>query len=262
MIVDKIVKATKVRVEKSERLLSLKDLKSRVCKTLSPFAFEEALKGDDVAFICELKKASPSKGIISADFPFMQIAHDYEKAGASALSVLTEPDFFLGRNEYLTEIKEAVKIPVLRKDFIVSDYQIYESRLIGADAILLICSILKTETIREYIAIAESLGMSCLVEAHNEEEVASALDASAKIIGVNNRNLQTFEVDINNSLRLRKLVPPSILFVSESGISCADDIDKLRKNGTNAVLIGETLMRCANKKEQLELLKGSHYDKS
>jgi indole-3-glycerol phosphate synthase len=226
----------------------------------NPFAFEQALARKQaagaIAFICEVKKASPSKGVIAADFPYIEIARDYQAAGADAISVLTEPDYFQGSNDYLTEIKEQVTIPVLRKDFIIDAIQIYEASLIGADAILLICSILDTDTIREYLEIADALGLSALVEAHDEAEVEQALAAGARVIGVNNRNLKTFEVDLQNSIRLRQLVPPEILFVSESGIRTAEDIAKLRENGTNAVLIGETLMRSGDKKAALDQLRG------
>jgi len=248
MILDKIVEHTKIRLEALKAAKPLDEVKAaaRMFKTSTPYAFENALKTNDIAFICELKKASPSKGIIAEHFPYIQIAEEYEKAGASAISVLTEPDFFMGCNEYLTEIKKTVKIPVLRKDFIIDPYQIYEASLIGADAVLLICSLLDTAHLKAYIKIADSLGLSCLVEAHDEREIYSALDAGARVIGVNNRNLKTFEVDINTSANLRRLVPKNKTFVSESGIKTREDISILRQNGTNAVLIGETLMRSEN----------------
>lgn len=258
MILDQIVATTSKRVAALKEATSLEALKSQVKPAEMPFAFEKALKkaAGEIAFICEVKKASPSKGVIAADFPYQTIARDYQAAGADAISVLTEPDFFQGSNDYLTAIKAQVRIPVLRKDFIIDPIQIVEARLIGADAILLICSILSTEQIREYLELADELGISALVEAHDEAEVAQALAAGARVIGVNNRNLKTFEVDIDNSIRLRQLVPPEILFVSESGIQTPEDIEKLRENGTNAVLIGETLMRCGDKKAALEQLRG------
>ncbi|MGL5512119.1 MAG: indole-3-glycerol phosphate synthase TrpC, partial [Sporomusa sp.] len=246
----------KLRVEACKSTAPLEKIKALATKSDNPFAFEKALATNDIAFICEVKKASPSKGIIAGSFPYLQIAKDYQAAGASAISVLTEPSFFLGSNEYLEQIKQAVNIPILRKDFIIDEYQIYESRMIGADAILLICSILASNTIKAYIEIADQLGMSCLVEAHDEAEIKSAISVGARVIGVNNRNLKTFEVDITNSINLRKLVPTEIIFVSESGISTASDIKKLRENGTNAVLIGETLMRSENKKRELDKLRG------
>lgn len=220
------------------------------------FPFRKALSGDEISFICEVKRASPSKGLIAPDFPYLDIARDYERAGASAISCLTEPFWFKGRDEYLAEISNAVTIPVLRKDFTVDEYMIYQAKTLGASAVLLICSILSKEQLSEYLGIAHSLGLSALVEAHDEDEVRTALSVGAGIIGVNNRDLRTFTVDINNSARLRKLVPPEILFVSESGIKTAADIEALRSNGTNAVLIGETLMRSPDKKAALDELRG------
>lgn len=196
------------------------------------------------------------RGSIAPDFPYLDIASDYERAGASAISCLTEPFWFKGRDEYLAEISNAVTIPVLRKDFTVDEYMIYQAKTLGASAVLLICSILSKEQLSEYLGIAHSLGLSALVEAHDEDEVRTALSVGAGIIGVNNRDLRTFTVDINNSARLRKLVPPEILFVSESGIKTAADIEALRSNGTNAVLIGETLMRSPDKKAALDELRG------
>ncbi|MBI4856644.1 MAG: indole-3-glycerol phosphate synthase TrpC [Acetobacterium woodii] len=260
MILDRIVAATAKRVAALKETTSLEILKSQAKRSETPFAFEKALAQKssvgEIAFICEVKKASPSKGVIAADFPYVEIARDYQAAGADAISVLTEPDFFQGSNAFLTEIKEQVSIPVLRKDFIIDAIQIYEASRIGADAILLICSILDVEQIRDYLEIADALGLSALVEAHDEAEVKQALAAGARMIGVNNRNLKTFEVDLDNSIQLRQLVPPEILFVSESGIRTPEDIDKLRVNGTNAVLIGETLMRSGDKKAELDKLRG------
>lgn len=219
------------------------------------FPFEKALRMKELAFICEVKKASPSKGILDEAFPYLEIAREYEDAGAAAISVLTEPDWFLGSDEYLREIRKAVKIPILRKDFTVDPYQIYEAKLIGADAILLICSLLDQEQLTEYLKLAQELGLSALVEAHTEEEIEAALKADAKIIGVNNRNLKTFEVDITTSFRLRKLVPERILFISESGIKTPEDVAKLREVNVSGVLIGETFMRSKDKKEQLAILR-------
>ena len=219
------------------------------------FPFLSALKQDDIAFICEVKKASPSKGLIAPDFPYLQIAKEYEEAGAAAISVLTEPYYFQGSNEYLSEIADNVKIPVLRKDFTVDEYMIYEAKVIGASAILLICAILSQEELNQYLDIAHSLGLSVIVEAHDAAEVQMALDAGAGIIGVNNRDLKTFTVDINNSARYRSMVPDHIVFISESGIKTPEDIQRLRENGTNAVLIGETFMRSQNKKAELAKLR-------
>lgn len=202
-----------------------------------------------MSFICEVKKASPSKGIIAEDFPYMQIAGEYEKAGAAAISCLTEPYYFKGSDDYLKEIAEHVQIPVLRKDFTVDEYMIYEAKVLGASAVLLICAILTDEELARFQKIADSLGLSALVEAHTEEEVRRAIASGARIIGVNNRDLKTFKVDINTSTRLRKLVPDDIVYVSESGIRNAEDIAALYKNNTDAVLIGETLMRAPDKKK-------------
>ncbi len=219
------------------------------------FEFEKALRGDDLSFICEVKKASPSKGIIAETFPYLQIAKDYEAAGASAISCLTEPKWFLGSDKYLKEIASAVSIPVLRKDFTVCEYQIYEAKTLGASAVLLICALLNSNTISKYIKICDELGISAVVEAHDESEVKSALSAGARIIGVNNRNLKDFSVDVNNSTRYREMIPAGTVFVSESGIKTHDDIEILLKNKTNAVLIGETLMRADDKTTALKELK-------
>ena len=218
------------------------------------FEFEKALKGDTLSFICEVKKASPSKGIIVKEFPYLQIAKEYETAGASCISCLTEPKWFMGCDEYLKEIASTVSIPVLRKDFTVNSYQIYEAKMLGAKAVLLICALLDTDTIKEYISICDTLGISALVEAHNEDEVNSALKAGARIIGVNNRNLKDFSVDVNNSTRYRKMIPSDVVFVSESGINSHKDIEVLLNNKTNAVLIGESFMRSKDKKKKLEEL--------
>jgi indole-3-glycerol phosphate synthase len=261
MILDNIVEYTKIRLETLKAHNSLDALKAAAKKfqTYIPYTFENALKTKDIAFICEVKKASPSKGVIAEHFPYLQIAKEYERAGANAISVLTEPHFFMGSNEYLREIKKVVNIPVLRKDFVIDPYQIYEAQLIGADAILLICSLLDTKQLKEYIKIADSLGLSSLVEAHDEVELNSALEAGARVIGVNNRNLKTFEVDISTSMKLRKLVPTDKVFVSESGIKTNEDISELRQNGTNAVLIGETLMRSGDISAELQRLKAIRF---
>ncbi|WP_270505077.1 indole-3-glycerol phosphate synthase TrpC [Eubacterium limosum] len=258
MILDKLAASARVRVDRLKAERSLESVREEALsiKPEKPFCFEAALKKEDIAFICEVKKASPSKGLIAPDFPYVHIARDYEAAGADAISVLTEPEYFLGSDDYLSAVKRAVNIPVIRKDFTIDPYQIYEARIIGADAVLLICAFLDTEVLTEYIRIADTLGLTALVEAHDAAEVASALEAGARVIGVNNRNLKTFEVDIENSARLRQLVPEHITFVSESGIKTPGDIDALRKNGTDAVLIGETLMRSSRKAEELARLRG------
>lgn len=221
------------------------------------FSFERALQKPGISFICECKKASPSKGLIAPDFPYLQIAKEYEAAGADCISILTEPKWFLGSDSYLKEIAGTVSIPCLRKDFTVDEYMIYEARLLGASAVLLICSILSEAQIKEYINICDTLGLSALVEAHDDKEVQMALNAGARIIGVNNRNLKDFSVDTDNSRRLRELIPQDVLFVSESGVSTAEDVSKLREIGADAVLIGETLMRATNKKAKLKELRGN-----
>ena len=257
MILDEIAESTRKRVDSVKRQKG-DEIKAKAlsmdCST--GFPFEAALKKQGISFICEVKKASPSKGIIADEFDYLKIAKDYEAAGADALSVLTEPEYFKGSDKILSDISKNVKIPILRKDFTIDSYQIYEAKTIGASAVLLICALLPTRILAEYIEIAHSLGLSALVEAHDENEIRSALEAGAKIIGVNNRNLKDFTVDINNSARLRKAVPQDILYVSESGIKTRDDIAVLEQNGTNAVLIGETLMKSADKKTALDNLRG------
>lgn len=258
MILDEIAAKTRERVSEAKRGVSPQEIRA-AAESLNKntgFPFLRALKGEDIAFICEVKKASPSKGVIAEDFPYLQIAQDYEKAGAAAISCLTEPYWFLGSGDYLKEIAENVKIPVLRKDFTVDEYMIYETKTLGAAAVLLICSILSERQLSEYLETAHSLGLSALVEAHNETEIETAVKVGAKIIGVNNRNLQTFSVDTENSAHLRDLVPRDRVFVSESGIQSADDIDGLRKIGADAVLIGETLMRAPDKSAKIAELRG------
>lgn len=256
-ILDKLVEHAFERVKTAKKSVSLDEIKS--CAFALPkddFEFEKALRKPDISFICECKKASPSKGIIAEDFPYLEIAKEYEKAGADCISVLTEPKWFLGSDNYLKEIAVAVSVPCLRKDFTVSDYQIYEAKLLGAKAVLLICSILSAEQIREYIGICDRLGISALVEAHDESEVKLAVNSGARIIGVNNRNLKDFSVDTDNSRRMRELVPKDIIFVSESGVQTAEDVQKLHEIGADAVLVGETLMRAENKKAKLSELRG------
>ena len=221
------------------------------------FAFEKALHKPGISFICECKKASPSKGLIAPDFPYLEIAKEYEAAGADAISVLTEPKWFLGKDDYLREIAREVSVPCLRKDFTVDEYMIYEAKVLGASSVLLICSILEEEKIDQYISICDELGLSALVEAHDEKEVEKALKAKARIIGVNNRNLKDFSVDTDNSLKLRRQIPKEVLFVSESGVKTAEDVEKIRQIGADGVLIGETLMRAKDKKAKLLELEGT-----
>jgi indole-3-glycerol phosphate synthase len=247
------------RVEKRKMQLP-QDLMQGAVKRMvdkkADFPFEAALRKGGISMICEVKKASPSKGILDDEFPYLQIAAEYEKAGADAISVLTEPDWFLGSDRQLTEIRQSVNVPILRKDFTVDSYQIYEAKLIGADAILFICALLDLPRLKEYIDIAHGLGLSAVVEAHDEEEVRAALEAGARIIGVNNRDLKTFQVDLDTSIRLRSMVPDDILYISESGIKSPNDIKKLREHQVDAVLIGETLMKSSEKKKLIADLRG------
>ena len=258
-ILEQIAAQTRERIEAEKRQTPTEELIRQIEATeqkKSKQSFYEALKKPGMSYICEVKKASPSKGLIASDFPYLDIAKEYEAAGASAISCLTEPFRFLGKDAYLQEIAAQVEIPVLRKDFTVDEYMIYQARLLGASAVLLICTILDDQELLEYRELAESLGMDALVEAHDEEEVARALKAGAKIVGVNNRDLKTFKVDMNNSIRLRNLAPYNVVFVSESGIKNAGDIAILERNRVGAVLIGETLMRSPDKKAALEELNG------
>ena len=297
MILDEIAEKTKKRVAEQKKKVPLEEMKRRALDIVaretnngsspySKFLFRDNLAADGISFICEVKKASPSKGLIAPDFPYVEIAKEYEAAGASAISVLTEPFYFQGSNQFLMDIKKEVNIPLLRKDFTVDEYMIYEAKVIGASAVLLICAILDDEQLASYLQLAHELGMSALVEAHDEEEVRRAIACGAGIIGVNNRDLRTFTVDIMNSVRLRKLIPDMVpakrsqmkestkgstkgpdpfvecsvhqkmVYVSESGIKTKEDIDRLKANGTDAVLIGETFMRSPDKKKLFAELRG------
>ena len=262
-ILEEIAKKTRERVAAAKETTPISVLREAAEAKLARnndlrggFAFAKALRAPGMSFICEVKKASPSKGIIARDFPWLSIAREYEAAGAAAISCLTEPYWFLGSDRYLEEIAAAVSIPVLRKDFTVDEYMIYEAKVLGASAVLLICSILEDGQLRDFLQLAAALQMDALVEAHTEAELSRAVAAGAKIIGVNNRNLADFTVDIENSRRLRSLAPANVLFVSESGIKTPGDIAALYENGTDAVLIGETLMRAADKKAMLQYLAG------
>ena len=261
MILDKIVEATKIRVAQEKQVESPEAVKAAALALPSDtgFPFEAALRQQDFNFICEVKKASPSKGIIAEHFPYLDIAKEYEVAGAAAISVLTEPDFFKGDKKYLQEIASTVKIPVLRKDFIIDEYQIYQAKVWGASAILLICACLDVPTLTKFRELADSLGLSSLVEAHDEKEVQMAIDCGARIIGVNNRNLKDFTVDVQNSVRLRNLVQDDVIFVSESGLETPEDIQVLRDNNIGVALMGETFMRSPNKVEKLAYLYGPTY---
>ena len=251
-VLDRLAGYARERVKAAKEQKSLAQIREEaLALPKGEFAFEQALKKEGLSFICECKKASPSKGLIAPDFPYLQIAKEYEAAGADAISVLTESREFLGSDAYLREIAAVVNIPCLRKDFTVDEYMIYEAKLLGAAAVLLICSLLTEEQIRKYLAICDKLGLSALVEAHDEAEVKMALNAGARIIGVNNRNLKDFSVDLNNSANLRELVPADIIFVAESGIKEAEDVKAAVEMGASAVLVGEALMRVEDKKNKL-----------
>ena len=265
-ILDELADYARVRVARAKEQQPLEEIREEARQLWQeqqkagalPFRFEKALAdGEEIHFICECKKASPSKGLIAPEFPYLDIARQYEAAGAAAISVLTEPKWFLGSLDYLREISAAVETPCLRKDFTVDPYMIYEAKTAGASAILLIAAILDTETIEAYLGIADELGLSAIVEAHDEEEVASAVAAGARIIGVNNRNLKDFTVDIHNSIRLRELAPREAIFVAESGIKTPEDVEELRRNGVNAVLVGEQLMRATSPAAELKRLRGN-----
>jgi indole-3-glycerol phosphate synthase len=262
-ILEEIAGRTRERIREEKHLTPLAQLKEQIREREEreqaagkKQTFLHALKEPGMSYICEVKKASPSKGLIAPYFPYLKIAKEYEEAGASAISCLTEPYYFQGADSYLREITDAVNIPVLRKDFTVEEYMIYQARAFGASAVLLICSLLDDAELRDFRQLAESLGMDALVEAHDDAEVERAVHTGARIIGVNNRDLKTFTVDMGNSIRLRQLAPADTVFVSESGIRIEEDIRRLRENQVDAVLIGETLMRSDKKKEALQLLNG------
>ena len=260
-ILDQLAAYARERVNEARRKLPFEELKKQAL-SLTPseresFAFENALTTPGRSFVCDCKKPSPSKGLIAPDLPYVRIAGESAAAGADCISVLTEPKWFLGSDRYLREIADAVKIPCLRKDFTVDEYMIYEAKVLGASAVLLICSILEEEQMAEYIGLSNELGLSVLAETHDETEVEMALEAGARVIGVNNRNLRDFSVDTGNSTRLRKLIPQDVLFVSESGVGSAEDVAALSEIGADAVLVGETLMRAADKKARLQELRGA-----
>lgn len=256
-ILDQIAGYAKERTAQARRNVSFTEIRQQaLAMPKGTFSFEKALQKPDLSFICECKKASPSKGLIAEDFPWLSIALEYEAAGADCISVLTEPKWFLGSDTYLKEIARSVRIPCLRKDFTVDEYMIYEAKLLGASAVLLICSILSEAQLKEYLEICDDLGLSALVEIHSEAEAAMAVRSGARLIGVNNRNLKDFSVDTGNSRRLRELIPEEILFVSESGVKTPEDVRQIREIGADAALVGETLMRAGYKTEKLKELKG------
>lgn len=259
MILDEIVKSTKKRVIRDKEKQGAEEIKKRALamNRETGLPFEKMLEKENIQFICEVKKASPSKGVIAEEFPYLDIAREYEKAGAGAVSVLTEPEFFQGSPRFLAEIRREVEIPLLRKDFIIDEYQIYQAKVLGADAALLICSILEGKVMGEYIQICDELGLSALVEVHDEREMEQALEAGARIIGVNNRNLKDFTVDIENSIRLRDQAPDYVAFVAESGIGSRQDVKRLEEARVDGVLVGESLMRSPDKKAMLDRLRGT-----
>ena len=256
-ILDALAAHARERVEEKKRKLPLAELKRQLRdrEALSGFSFEAALREQGLSVIAEVKKASPSKGVIAEHFPYLEIAKAYEAAGASCISVLTEPKWFLGDDRYLREIAASVSLPCIRKDFTVDPYLIYEARELGASAVLLICALLGRAELEEYLGIAEELGLSALVEAHDEEEVERAAEVGARVIGVNNRDLKSFTVNMENSLRLRAAAPDNCIFIAESGVRTPDDTRALRTVGVDGILVGEALMRAENKAELLKALR-------
>ena len=256
-MLDEIVEKTKERLVESKSNKSLEELKEEVQKLeiTQDFPFKKALSGDEISIIAEIKRASPSKGLITEDFDYLTIAKEYEEAGASAISVLTEPYFFKGSNDYLKEISQCVGIPILRKDFVIDEYMIWEAKALGASAVLLIVSILSIVELKKFLDLAHDLGLSAIVETHDGDEIRTALNVGAEIIGVNNRDLTDFTVNIENSINLRRCVSGDIIFISESGIKTPQDVRKLKENDVHAVLIGETLMKSDDKKSMISELK-------
>ena len=256
-MLDEIVEKTKQRIEDEKKIITLDDLKNEVSlmKIEDDFPFKRALMEEDISIIAEVKRASPSKGLIAEDFDYLAIAKEYEDAGASAISVLTEPYFFMGSDDYLRDIAANVSIPVLRKDFVVDEYMIWQAKAIGASAVLLIVSVLDIVQLKKYLDLAHDLGLSAIVETHDGDEIRRALTVGAEIIGVNNRDLTDFTVDIENSINLRRCVSGDVVFISESGIKTKEDVTRLKENDVDSVLIGETLMKCDDKKAMISELK-------
>ena len=257
VMLDEIVEKTKLRIDEEKKIKSLDDLKAEVLskEIEMDFPFKKALSEPDISIIAEVKRASPSKGLIAEDFDYVKIAKEYEEAGASAISVLTEPYFFLGSDDYLSDIAQNVSIPILRKDFVIDEYMIWQAKALGASAILLIVSILDTVQLKKYLDLAHDLGLSAIVETHDASEISTAMIVGAEIVGVNNRNLNDFTVDIENSINLRRCVSGDVVFISESGIKTKEDVTRLKENNVDAVLIGETLMKSDDKKSMISELK-------
>ncbi len=263
MILDELAQFAKIRVLEEKKITSLEDIKTQALNLpKGDFRFEKALSSDFPSLICEVKKASPSKGIISEEFPYLDIATDYEKSGANCISVLTEPKWFLGSDEIFREIRKKVDLPMLRKDFTVDEYQIYQAKVMGADAVLLIVSILSEGQIIEYLEICDNIGISALVETHDESEISIAKKCGARIIGVNNRNLKDFTINLNNSTELKSFIPSDVIYVAESGISTPEAGINLVKNGANSLLIGEALMRSENIEHFIQEIKEYDYEQN
>ncbi len=263
MILDELAQFAQTRVSEDKKITCLDDMKALALSTpKGEFRFEKALSAEFPSLICEVKKASPSKGVISEEFPYLEIAMDYEKNGANCISVLTEPKWFLGSDEIFREIRQKVDIPMLRKDFTVDEYQIYQAKVMGADAVLLIVAILSETQIRQYLEICDDLGISALVETHDESEIATAKRCGARIIGVNNRNLKDFSVNLNNSAELKSFIPSGVIYVAESGIATPNDGINLVKNGANSLLIGEALMRSKDIKRFIQTIKEHDYEQN
>ena len=261
-ILDTIAAYAKERVIKDKQAIPMEEIKEQAGNPGrgNGKSFYEALAGPGIRFICEVKKASPSKGVIDPVFDYQTIAREYEAAGADAVSVLTEPKWFQGSDDIFRDIRSLIPAPMLRKDFVVDEYQLYQARCMGADAVLLICAILDTETISRYLGICEDLGLAALVETHDENEIRSAVSAGARMIGVNNRNLKDFSVDLANASRLRDKIPENILYVAESGVRTAGDVQKLYKAGADAILVGEALMRAPDRALMLNNFREAAYD--
>ena len=248
-ILQTIAAHARTRVAADQAKISLEELKA-LCQEAGPGQGEQfvsALNRPGLSFLCEIKKASPSKGLISPDFPYLDIARAYEAAGADGVSCLTEPKWFLGSDDIFRQVRRTISLPMLRKDFTVDEYQIYQARLMGANAVLLIVSLLDGETLKGYLDLCRSLGLAALVETHDGQEVDAALNAGAEIIGVNNRNLKDFSVDFSNAARLRDRIPPGVLYVAESGLTGPEDAAALKRLGADAALVGEALMRAPDK---------------
>lgn len=256
-ILDQLAANSRERAATDMKRIPLEEIKqlAKDAKQESGSVFTTALRRPGLSFICEVKRASPSKGLIAKDFPYTEIARDYEMAGADCISCLTEPKWFLGSDQIFKEIRSTVSIPMLRKDFTVSEYQIYQAKVMGANAVLLICSILEPDTLENYLNLCANLDLAALTEAHTGNEISTAVSAGAKIIGVNNRNLKDFSVDFSNAARLRDRIPSDCLYVAESGVKTPEDAAALQKIGADAVLIGETMMRSENKIEMLHQLR-------